>query len=85
MSALQTKDQNRLLVRGQGLYSLYFQAVFCLLPLLLHVPDDAKGARRHLGPISGGSPVRGGASYLAVMALFSPYLRQGTDDSDIRC
>lgn len=85
MLPLQPKDQSSLLVHGQGLYSLYFEAVFCLVPLPLHVSDDAKGARWHLAPIFGGSPVRGGASYLAVMALFSPHLRQAADDSDIPC
>ena len=85
MLPLQQKGQSRLLVHGQGLYNLYFEAVFCLVPVPLHVPDDAKGARQHLAPIFGGSPVRGRASYLAVMALFSLQLRQGAGDSDVRC
>lgn len=72
---------SQLLVHGQGLYSLYFEAVFCLVPL--HLSDDAKGAKGPLAPIFGGSPARSEASYLAVMALCSPCLRQGAGDGDI--
>lgn len=85
MLPLQPKDQSKLLVHGQGLYRLYFDAIFCLVPLPLHVSDDTKGARWHLAPIFGGSPVWDGASSLSVIALFSPYLIQGAGDQDIRC
>lgn len=52
----------QLLEHGQGLHSPYSEAVFCLV--LLHLPDDAKGAKGPLAPVFGGSPVKGGASYL---------------------
>lgn len=73
----------QLLVHGQGLDSLYFEAVFCLVPL--HLSDDAEGAEGLLATVFGGSPVRGGAGYLPVMALFCPHLRQGAGDGDIFC
>lgn len=50
MLPLQPKDESKLLVHGQGLYSLYLEAVFCLVPLPFHVSDVAKGAREHLDP-----------------------------------
>lgn len=83
MLSLQPNDQSQSLVPGQGLYSLCFEAVSCLA--LLHLSDDAKGAKGPLAPIFGGSPVRDRASYLALMALFFPCLRQGAGDGDNCC
>lgn len=40
-------------MHGQGLHRLYFEAVFCLVPL--HLSVDAKGAEGLLAPVFGGS------------------------------